>query len=69
MEIQQIGAVEALISSIKTRQDGSVTIAFELNPENQEVINSLMNLYLAGEKLITLGIVRKEQGGEQYDVG
>lgn len=69
MEIQQIGAVEALISSIKTRQDGSVTIAFELNPENQEVINSLMNLYLAGEKLITLGIVRKEQEGEQYDVG
>lgn len=69
MEIQQIGAVEALISSIKTRQDGSVTIAFELNPENQEVINSLMNLYLAGEKLITLGIVRKEQGGEQHDVG
>lgn len=62
MEIQQIGAVEALISSIKTRQDGSVTIAFELNPENQEVINSLMNLYLAGEKLITLGIVRKDQG-------
>ena len=62
MEIQQIGAVEALISSIKTRQDGSVTIAFELNPDNQEVINSLMNLYLAGEKLITLGIVRKEQG-------
>lgn len=69
MEIQQIGAVEALISSIKTRQDGSVTITFELNPENQEVINSLMNLYLAGEKLITLGIVRKEQGGEQYDLG
>lgn len=62
MEIQQIGAVEALISSIKTRQDGSVTISFELNPDNQEVINSLMNLYLAGEKLITLGIVRKDQG-------
>ena len=62
MEIQQIGAVEALISSIKTRQDGSVAIAFELNPDNQEVINSLMNLYLAGEKLITLGIVRKDQG-------
>lgn len=57
----EIGAVEALISSIKTLKDGSVSITFELNPENQDVINSLLNLYLVDEKLVTLGIVR---GGE-----
>lgn len=54
----EIGAVEALISSIKTLKDGSVSITFELNPENQDVINSLLNLYLVDEKLVTLGIVR-----------
>lgn len=56
--VQEIGSIEALLSSINTLKDGSCKIAFEVNPENIQVINTLMGKFLIGEKLFTLGIVQ-----------
>jgi hypothetical protein len=58
----EIGTIEALLSSISTLRDGSVKITFEVNPDNQSVINKLMSCYLTDKKLFTLGIVQ----GEDY---
>jgi len=58
--ITEIGSTDAILASIKTRVDGSVLVSFELNPENSQVINKLMNAYLADNKLFTLGILQGE---------
>jgi hypothetical protein len=58
--VKEIGTTEALLSSISTLKDGSVKIAFELNPQNNEVINNLLNSYLKDQKLFTLGIVQSD---------
>lgn len=56
--IQEVGSIEAILSSITTLKDGSCKISFEVNPENIQVINTLMSKYLTGEKLFTIGIVQ-----------
>ena len=57
----ELGACEAVLSSIKTRVDGSVTVALEINPEELALINSLMKSFLSDEKLLTVAFLRAEQ--------
>jgi len=67
MIIQEIGSIEALLSSITTLKDGSCKISFEVNPENIQVINTLMSKFLAGQKLFTLGIVQCDDNRSEND--
>lgn len=61
MEIEEIGTIEAILASIKTKVDGSCSVAFEVNPENVQTINRLMQMFLIGEKLFTIAIVRSSE--------
>jgi len=54
---KEIGACEAVLSSIKTRMDGSVTVALEINPDEKNTIKELMQAFLADEKLMTVAFV------------
>jgi len=67
MIYQEIGSIEALLTSITTLKDGSCKISFEVNPENIQVINSLMNKFLVGQKLFTLGIVQCDENNGLTD--
>jgi len=59
--VEQIGAINAILSAIKTRVDGSVTITIEANPSEIEVINKLMQSYLIDKRLFTVAFVRVEE--------
>jgi len=65
--VQEIGSIEALLSSITTLKDGSCKISFEVNPENIQVINTLMSKFLIGQKLFTLGIVQCDTNRNETD--
>jgi hypothetical protein len=54
---KEIGVCEAVLSSIKTRMDGSVTVALEINPDEKQTIKELMQAFLADEKLMTVAFV------------
>ena len=56
----ELGVCQAILSSINTRVDGSVTIKLEINPQDQVLINRLMNAYLNDEKLLTVAFVKGE---------
>lgn len=58
MQFQEIGTIEAILASINTLKDGSVKIAFEVNPENIQTINKLMQNYLVDRRLFTIAIVQ-----------
>ena len=60
--VEEIGTIEAIVSSITTLKDGSCKISFEVNPENIQVINRLMQKYLINERLFTIGIVQMTDG-------
>lgn len=53
----EIGVSNALISSIRTKVDGSIAVTLDLNPQDQSVINKLMNKYLLDRKLVTVAFV------------
>lgn len=57
-ETPELGACQALLSSISTRIDGSITIKLEINPEDKELVNKLMNSYLQDQKLFTVAFIR-----------
>lgn len=56
----ELGVCQAILSSINTRVDGSVTIKLEINPEDNALINKLMNAYLHDEKLLIVAFVKGE---------
>jgi hypothetical protein len=55
--MQEIGAINAVLSAIKTRVDGSVSITIEANPSEIEVINKLMQSYLLDKRLFTVAFI------------
>jgi len=55
---KELGTANAIISSITTLKDGSVKLSFEVNPEDQRLVNNLMNEYLKGEKLVTIAVIQ-----------
>jgi hypothetical protein len=59
--MEQIGAINAILSAIKTRVDGSVTITIEANPSEIEVINKLMQSYLIDKRLFTVAFIRVDE--------
>jgi hypothetical protein len=58
---KEIGACEAILSSIKTRADGSVSVSLEINPTEQNTINELMKAFLANDKLLTVAFIAVHQ--------
>jgi hypothetical protein len=54
---KEIGVCEAVLSSIKTRVDGSVTVSLEINPEEKSTISELMQAFLRDDKLLTVAFV------------
>lgn len=58
--IIELGVCQAILSSIATRQDGSVTIKLEVNPNDTELINRLMRSYLDGDKLVTVAFIKED---------
>lgn len=68
MTIEEIGAIEALLSSITTLKDGSLKISFEVNPCEVATINRLMELYLIDQRLFVLGITRSTENRILSDV-
>lgn len=65
---EEIGAIEAIVSSITTLKDGSIKLSLELNPDNVQVINKLMSKYLNNERLFTIGIMQCNDNNEVSDV-
>jgi len=57
-EMEQIGAINAILSAIKTRVDGSVSITIEANPSEIEVINKLMQSYLIDKRVFTVAFIQ-----------
>jgi hypothetical protein len=56
--MEQIGAINAILSAIKTRVDGSVSITIEANPSEIEVINKLMQSYLIDKRVFTVAFIQ-----------
>jgi len=59
--MEQIGAINAILSAIKTRVDGSVSITIEANPSEIEVINKLMQSYLIDKRVFTVAFIRVDE--------
>lgn len=57
----EIGVINAILNSIKTRVDGSVSLTLEVNPSEVDVIHKLLECYLINEKLFTVAFVKVEQ--------
>lgn len=68
MTFEEIGAIEAIVSSITTLKDGSIKLSLELNPDNVSVINKLMSKYLNNERLFTIGIMQCIENRGESDV-
>ena len=58
---QEIGAINAILSGVKTRVDGSVSIVFEANPSEIQVINKLMQSYLTDKRLFTIALIQVDE--------
>lgn len=59
--MEEIGAINAILSAIKTRVDGSVSITIEANPSEIEVINKLMQSYLIDKRVFTVAFIRNDE--------
>jgi len=59
--MEEIGAINAILSAIKTRVDGSVSITIEANPSEIEVINKLMQSYLIDKRVFTVAFVQVDE--------
>lgn len=56
---EPLGCCEAIVTSIKTRLDGSFAITFEINPSDQQLVSRLIERYALNERLVTLGMAVK----------
>jgi hypothetical protein len=59
--MKEIGNLDCIISSIKTRVDGSVAITLDALPEDKDTINKLMNRYLADDRRVYVAFVEVAQ--------
>ena len=57
----KVGAIRAILTAIKTKVDGSVSITLEANPDEIHVINKLMKLYLTDKRLFTVGFITENE--------
>lgn len=68
MTIEEVGAIQALLTGITTLKDGSLKVTFEVNPSEIHAINRLMELFLIDERLFCLGITRGVENRALSDV-
>ena len=59
----EIGAINAILAGINTLKDGSVKITLEVNPDEQQVLNKLLNSYLTNQRLFTVAFIRMDDNG------
>ena len=59
----EIGAINAILSGINTLKDGSVKITLEVNPDEQAILNKLLNSYLTNQRLFTVAFIRMVDNG------
>jgi len=64
-----LGATNAVIRSIRTNVDTSVTISLDINPNDQELIAKLMNKFLNGHKVVCTAFVDVPKEGNSDDWG
>jgi hypothetical protein len=64
MEVESVGAIQALLTGMTTLKDGSLKITLEVNPSEIHAINRLMELFLIDERLFCLGITRSVEKRE-----
>jgi hypothetical protein len=67
MEIETVGAIQALLTGLTALKDGSLKITFEVNPSEIHAINRLMELFLIDERLFCLGLTRGVEKRELSD--
>jgi hypothetical protein len=58
MEVKEIGACNAILSGIRTKVDGSISITLDINPEDQKILSKLLQLYATNERLLTIGLAQ-----------
>lgn len=61
-KVNEVGTCQAILNTIRTKVDGSVSITLDVNPEDTALINKLMSLYLLDRKLLTVGFVEVANG-------
>ena len=59
--VQEIGAVNAILSAIRTKVDGSVIVSIECNPQEIQVLNKLMQCYLTDKRLFSVAFVQVDE--------
>jgi hypothetical protein len=59
--MEEIGAINCILSAIKTKVDGSCSITIEANPNEIQVINKLMQSYLLNERVFTVAFVKVDE--------
>ncbi len=59
--MSEIGAIRAIISSVRTKVDGSVAITLEANPDEIQVVNKLMQLFLTDKRLVTVAFISEDE--------
>jgi hypothetical protein len=59
--MKEIGSIDCIISSIKTRADGSVAITLDALPQDKDTINKLMNRYLMDDRRVFVAFVEVAQ--------
>lgn len=57
----EIGAINAILAGINTLKDGSVKITLEVNPDEQAILNKLLNSYLTNQRLFTVAFIRMDE--------
>lgn len=58
MKVKELGSCQAILSGVSTKVDGSVKVTLEINPNDQSVVHKLMDAYLCGDKLLTVGFLK-----------
>lgn len=60
-QINEVGSINAILAAVRTKVDGSVSITLEANPQEIQVINKLMQLYLTDKRLFTVAFIQVDE--------
>lgn len=58
---QEVGSINAILSGVRTKVDGSVSITLEANPQEIQVINKLLQLYLIDKRLFAVAFIQVDE--------
>lgn len=60
MDDNSIGATTALISGIRTKVDGSVSITLDMLPQDQDLVSKLLQMYTFGDRQVFIAFVHPD---------